>query len=550
MDAKTLAFVLEGLGRYAVPILALVLLVKCSVALLRSPRLPQIWGWLVLSQGEKLPLYYWENLLGRGKSCDVVLEGDGLCRAHAVLSRNGDGNWCIRAIGKKGRIKRNGETVALAELSAGDELELGSVRAQLQPCAVFPREKKETTQWRKSAAGLLLLSLLQGLLGLRLWLGGAEHWAVMRALGGLAGLQWTLWVLYGFLNRRSFYAETLCFFLCSLGMAAMVSLQPGDINKQLAAIIFGVIGYCVLQWCLKDLQRAKIARYPAAAVGVGLLLITLLFGSEIYNAKNWILLGGLSVQPSEISKVCFVLVSCTTLDRMLQKRNLLLFIAYTAVLCILLAVMNDFGTALVFFFGFLTAVYLRSGSVGTVALSVSALVFAGVTGLDIAPHALRRLEAWGQIWSDPLGKGFQQTRAIMSISSGGMFGLGPGKGKMGQVFAADSDMIAASLSEEWGLLVLLSAVLTIPVLAVLVIRCSRSCCSSFCCIGACSAAGMLLVQTTLNVLGTLDLLPLTGVTFPFVSNGGSSMVCVWCLLAFVGAGQQGGCYETGIQKKC
>ncbi|MBQ2383878.1 MAG: FtsW/RodA/SpoVE family cell cycle protein, partial [Oscillospiraceae bacterium] len=162
--------------------------------------------------------------------------------------------------------------------------------------------------------------------------------------------------------------------------------------------------------------------------------------------------------------------------------------------------------------------------------------FAGVTALNIAPHALRRFASWRHIWEDPLGTGYQQTRSLMCLASGGVFGLGVGKGWMENLFAADSDMVFATLAEEWGLIIPVLLVLSIVALALFTVRSSVVSRSTFYTIGACTAAAILVVQTMFNVLGTVDVLPLTGVTFPFVSNGGSSMICAWGLLAFIKAG--------------
>ena len=219
----------------------------------------------------------------------------------------------------------------------------------------------------------------------------------------------------------------------------------------------------------------------------------------------------------------------------MNKRNLILFIAYSIVICGLLALMNDFGTAMIFFCAFLIIAYLRSGSVGTIGLACTALGFAGVLALRIAPHALNRFASWRHVWDNPFTSGYQQTQAIMCIASGGLFGLGPGKGFLQKVFAADSDIVFATISEEWGLLLAMMAVLCICAFGFFAIRTARVARSSFYSIGACTAAGILLIQTILNVLGTVDILPFTGVTFPFVSNGGTSMVASWGLLAFVKA---------------
>ena len=357
----------------------------------------------------------------------------------------------------------------------------------------------------------------------------------MLGFGGIMMLQWLLLLFYVCIHRTSFEVETIAFLLSTMGMAAVATIAPEEAVKQLIALVLGLATFLMVGFFLRDLERAKKIRYLAGVAGVGFLVITLLFGQEYYGAKNWLMIGSFSLQPSELSKVCFVFMGASTMDRLMKKRNLILFIAYSVVLCGCLALMNDFGTALIFFCAFLVIAYLRSGSLGTVALAITALGFAGVVALKIAPHALRRFASWRHIWEVPLDGGYQQTRALMCMASGGFFGLGAGRGWMKYVFAADSDVVIATICEEWGLLMGIFLILSIVGLAMFTVRSAAVGRSSFYTIGGCTAASIMLVQVILTVLGTVDVLPLTGVTFPFLSNGGSSMICSWGLLAFVKA---------------
>ena len=104
--------------------------------------------------------------------------------------------------------------------------------------------------------------------------------------------------------------------------------------------------------------------------------------------------------------------------------------------------------------------------------------------------------------------------------------------------ASDTDLVFGVLCEEWGLIVALIAVLSIVFLAFFAFFLMRGCKSSFYAISACGAASIFLIQTALNVFGPIDLLPLTGVTLPFISNGGSSMVVCWALLSFIKAADE------------
>ena len=539
---ETYAAVFLAVSRYLVPALGAWLLLHCARPLISFRREPEIWAWLKFTDGTQVAVTHWENVIGRAKSSDITVALSTVSRNHAVLTRYDDGSWTITDASSKTGTWVNGERVDIRAIGEGDVISIGGVDMELQP--ITKRQEQLQSQLRTGGSsgwsgllGLLILTLLQAVMLTGFLLNGPEEefGAYFLGFGAVAVCQWGLFFFYLAIRRRSFEVETLAFFLCTLGAAAIATVKPGELGKQSAAMVLGVLMFLLIGWSLRDLERAKRFRYLAVLAGVGFLVVTLLFGKEYYGAKNWLVIGNLSLQPSELSKVCFVYAGASTMDRIMNKRNLILFIAYSVVICGLLALMNDFGTALTFFCAFLIIAYLRSGSMGTIALACTALGFAGVLALRIAPHALSRFATWRHIWDDPFNSGYQQTQAIMCIASGGLFGLGPGNGYLQKVFAADSDIVFATISEEWGLLVAVQMVLAISALGLFAIRTSRVSRSSFYCIGGCTAAGILLIQASLNCLGTVDILPFTGVTFPFLSNGGTSMIGAWGLLAFVKA---------------
>ena len=528
--------------RFLAPVLAIILLWRCCKPLLTFRREPEIWGFLCIKDGKKLPITHWESVIGRHKKSDLVVDFPTVSRNHAVLTRYDDGSWTITDSGSKDGVRVNGKKVSIRPIRAEDTISIGGIEMNLQP--VSREEEQELTRMRTKAsngidsiANLLLLSVFQALTCLGFLLGGSDEYAgsIFAGFGGIMILQWLLLLAYFLIKRPAFEVETAAFFLCTLGMAAICTVHPEEAVKQLIALVMGLSLFFVVGVTMRKLEFAKQMRYVAAVIGILLLVITLLFGREYYGAKNWLIIGSFSIQPSELSKVCFVFVGASTMDRLVNKRNLIMFIGYTMLVCGCLALMNDFGTALIFFFAFLMIAFLRSGSVGTIGLAITALAFAGVLALKIAPHALRRFSVWRHVWESPFDAGYQQTRSMMCIASGGLFGLGLGKGWLKHLFAADSDVVFATIGEEWGLIMAILPVLVIVVLALFAMRCSLVSRSSFYAIGACTAGSILIVQTIFNVLGTVDVLPLTGVTFPFVSNGGSSMICAWGLLAFIKA---------------
>ena len=547
LDMITITRVYLALMRYAGPIIVLVLLLRCAVPLLTFRRDPEIWAWLIREDGIRLPITHWETIIGRGRKCDVVIPSTAVSRNHAVLTRYDDGSWTISDTDSQNGITVNGLQEDIKALSEWDRIGIGDQLLTFLPAS--REQEKLLASQRTRAAGvwssffdLFLLTLFQMLtcLGFILSRPAYSNDAIL-GFGGIAVLQWVLLIFNYAIGRPAFQVECLAFLLCTMGMAVICTVCPGETGKQLFAIVLGVIGFLITGWTMRDLQRVRRIRYVAAVIGMLLLIVTLLFGQEYYGAKNWLQIGGISVQPSELTKLCFVYVGASTMDRLLHKRNIVLFIAYTVALCGFLALMNDFGTALVFFTAFLIIAYLRSGSFGTIALACTALGFAGVIGLQIAPHALRRITTWRHIWLDPLGAGYQQTQSLMCMAAGGFLGLGPARGAMRgkngnyAIFAADSDMVIATISEEWGLFMVLLTVLCVITLAVFAIRSAIVGRSSFYTIGSSAACTIMLVQVILNALGTVDIVPLTGVTFPFLSNGGSSMICAWGLLAFIKA---------------
>ena len=540
--SRDLAFTKSYLAvfRILAPLLAIILLWRCCRPLLTFRREPEIWGFLCFKDGKKQPITHWESIIGRHQQSDLVVDFPTVSRNHAVLTRYDDGSWTITDTDSKDGVEVNGKKVTICPITEADTISIGGVEMKLEPVSE-EQEEKLTQQRTKASTGvdsianLLLLSVFQALTCLGFLLGGSTENAlsIFTGFAGIMCLQWVLLFMYFIIRRPAFEVETAAFFLCTLGMAAICTVHPEETVKQLIALILGLLLFLTVGGTMRNLELAKNTRYLAAIIGILLLFATLMFGTEYYGAKNWLILGPMSLQPSELSKVCFVFVGASTMDRLVNKRNLILFIGYTLLVCACLAVMNDFGTALVFFCAFLMIAFLRSGSLGTVGLAITALGYACVLGLKLAPHALRRFSVWRHVWESPFDAGYQQTRAMMCIASGGMFGLGLGRGWLKHLFAADSDVVFATIAEEWGLIMAVLPVLVIAVLALFAMRCSHVSRSTFYAIGACTAGSIMLVQTIFNVLGTVDVLPLTGVTFPFVSNGGSSMICAWGLLAFI-----------------
>lgn len=351
-------------------------------------------------------------------------------------------------------------------------------------------------------------------------------------------VEWTYFIVFaGFLRRKSFEVELIAFFLSGIGLALTTSVYPNKAYTQLIAILLGIGVFIVILWILSDIDRVVKLRMPVAILSIAALVFTLIFAKNINGARNWIVIGNglLSIQTSEIVKVAFIFVGAATLETLQSTKLLTKYIIF-AVTCVgLLFIMKDFGTALIFFFTFVIIAFLRSGDIKTIFLICAGALIGGIGVLTFKPYVANRFNSYRHIWEFADTKGYQQVRLLIYSVSGGLFGLGLGNGKLRGIYASTEDLAFGMVCEEFGIIIAFTVLLTFVALVVYSIRYSVAARSSFYSIAACAASALLLFQTALHVFGATDLLPWTGVTLPFISRGGSSMMCCWGLVALIKA---------------
>ena len=515
---------------YIMPLLAVWILVRCVRSMLREKYEPEVWAYLETKGGETAAIRHWECIIGAAKSCDIVISRDSVARTQAALIRSDRGDWTLHDLDSSGSCCDGAQVnIADVELVFHD----------------LSEKQRAAVDSARSAPGLLIspgltllaLTVFQALLAL-LFTVSLEREQLLTAVLGFAALAVTQWCYYFVMraiDRSGFEVETLAFFLSTLGLAVVTTCAPDDMLKQLILLLSGIFVFLALGWWLRDLKRTKAMRWPVAAAALAFLALNLVAGKTSYGASNWLSIGGVTLQPSEFVKMAYVYVGAASLDRLFRLRNLFGFIAFSAICVGALALMGDFGAALIFFVTFLVIAFMRSGSFATVFLAVAGAVLGVLLVLTVKPYIAQRFATWRHVWDDPLGAGWQQTRGLSAAASGGLFGVGAGNGWLKSVFAADTDMVFCLICEELGLIIGLCAVFAVIVLAFFTVRSAARGRSAFYVIAACAATSMMMVQLALNVFGSVDLLPFTGVTFPFVSKGGSSLISCWGLLAFIKA---------------
>ena len=531
------------IAQYGIFLLSVAIIVRCIRSMLSERYEPEVWAYISRKK-ELYPICHWENLLGRSPFSDIRIDNPSMSRVHAVLTRSDKGVWKVYDIFSKGGVWVNGVKVGITgtALHSGDVLNLAGNIVRFLDISTSQKKQLEAKRTRAGqsvspAVTLLELTLFEICLMIEHVIYGESEFAASIALAfvGLIALQWFCYYSMRLLGRSGFEVETLAFYLSALGMSIAASSTPEDMGKQLILTVVGVVLFLFGGWWLRNLKRTASMRVPVGILAMLLLGVNVLTSDAVFGARNWLEIGGFSFQPSEFVKVFYIYVGSSTLERLYRSRNLYSFIFYSAACVVALALIGDFGTAFIFFTCFLVISFMRSGSIATVVLALSGAGLAGFLAISIKPYIADRFSTWGHVWEDVYDKGYQQTRAMSAAASGGLFGKGAGNGWLHTIFAANTDMVFAEICEELGLAIGMCMVVAVLTLAFFAVRSARNGRSAFYSIAACAAMSMMLVQLGLNVFGSLDILPFTGVTFPFVSRGGSSLLSCWMLIAYVKA---------------
>ena len=366
---------------------------------------------------------------------------------------------------------------------------------------------------------------------------GKFEFSVLLAMICLIAIEWIyLIVFYVAMHRRNFELEVIAFFLCGVGIATIGSINPDAAFKQLLMILAGVIIFVCLVFIMGNVDFCMKMRLYVAIAAIALLLLNLVIAKTTNGARNWIEIAGVTLQPSEFVKIAFVFVGSATLEKFQTSKNIIAFIGFSVACVGALIIIKDFGTALIFFITFLIIAFMNSGDIKTIILAVVSAVMGGAIVLKYKAYVKTRFAAYRHVWEHYNERGgFQQSRVLIGMASGGLLGLGIGNGYVRNVYASTTDIIFGVICEEWGYIFAIALVLSFVCIAVSALVNSIASRSTFYSIGAVAAAGLLLFQCALNIFGITDILPLTGVTLPFVSQGGSSMMSCWGLLAFIKA---------------
>lgn len=534
-------YITTGL-RWVFVVLALYIVLRCIMSLLSTRATSEVWGYLYVQDGESLPISHWENIIGRANSADLTIPLKTISKTQAILTRRPDGKWAFKDLNSKNGTVINGVQLIPSKryiIHPGDEIVMGGVRCTLAAISVQEQlnlqhmrsqDKEPIAPWKI----LVAITLFQVLTMIQLVLGMGERMnaSSLLAIALLSAVMWAYVMAFKAMGRKGFEMEMIAFFMSTINLAVTASSAPSETIKQLVAIVMGLglmIFMCIY---LRDLQRTKKVRPILAGLSILLLMFNLTFGTLKYGAANWVTIGGMSFQPSELVKLAFVCIGAASLEELYNRRNIYMYAGFSLFCLGALAMMGDFGTALIFFTTYLVVSFMRSGDFSKMVLTVVGAGIMGIMVLRFKPYVAARFATWGHVWEFADGAGYQQTRTMAYGAGGGLLGLGAGNGSLKYIGASNTDLVFGFVMEEWGFIIAVLLILCLITLSLFAVNSIVAGRSAFFTLGACGAASMFLFQTMLNVFGALDLFPLTGVTFPFVSAGGTSMLASWAMLAY------------------
>ncbi|MDY6299292.1 MAG: FtsW/RodA/SpoVE family cell cycle protein [Selenomonadaceae bacterium] len=415
------------------------------------------------------------------------------------------------------------------------------------------RISAQRMSWGVLALSFLLLAFGLGVLALR----SSQTGVTQSVLQPLAYLPWVAAVaavamfLQAMLLRCRFSPWLLpfSFFFASVGLVEIARLKPILFIPQLRWLLIGMTAFLVVLRCGRSIVELTSYQYMLGLSCLVLLALPLLFGTEIGGSRNWLVLGPVQVQPSEFSKILLVLFLSAYLadhEEVLtsEKHHFLLFrlppLRFIApLLCIwgmailMFVVARDLGSALLFFGIAVFMTYMATGSRSYVFIALLVFVAAAVASYALFGHVRVRFDIWLNPWADPNGMAYQVVQSLFAFGSGGVWGTGFAHGHPGLIPEVHTDFIFAAIAEELGLIGSLTLLLGYAVFFLIGIRSALSAETMERILLSAGASVVFLLQAFIIMAGVTKFLPLTGITLPFVSYGGSSMVSSYLLLGLL-----------------
>ena len=381
-------------------------------------------------------------------------------------------------------------------------------------------------QSRSTAAVVVLQTLftLSAFTLLSIRNGVFDPWALIMGAGLSAFNIVQYYLLKKLFRSMDHFVILVSQFLWSVGIVEIYRISQRYAVRQAIFLVFGTAVMMIVISVIKSSRDFGKLNWLFMGGAVILLASTLVLSRAIGGARNWINIGPFSFQPSEFAKILFIMSSAYFLSTRDKLTSFIPYIIFTAVCVILLVVAKELGTGLLICATFLILFYSATGRKLLTILGIGVFGAGAYGSYRLFSHVRTRVEIWRDPWASYNAEGYQIVQGLLALASGGLFGTGLGKGMPGAIPASHTDYIFTVIGEEFGLIfaaILIVFYLVFIVRGMIIAMNTDSIYDALLVFG-CTA--MLSVQSFIIIGGVIKLIPLTGITLPFVSYGGSSLL--------------------------
>jgi cell division protein FtsW (lipid II flippase) len=338
------------------------------------------------------------------------------------------------------------------------------------------------------------------------------------------------WTLYPHTNRL--LLNNMCLLL-SIGFAILTRLSYARALRQFIIVAASLALALLVPYIIRTFKNLRRLTWVYAGLGIAILATVLLLGEAVYGSKRVFSIGPMTVQPSEIVKLLFVFFVAGALTQAKKWWHQLLTMIVAALHVLILVLSRDLGSALILFVVYLLMLFLATGKWWILPLGITGGALASVVAYQLFGHVRVRVQAFLDPWSVIANQGYQITQSLFSISSGGLFGMGLYRGKPSSIPFVEADFIFSAIAEELGLIFAICLLLVCLSCFIMFMNIAAGLNNRFYQLVAVGLGVAYIFQCFLTVGGGTKFIPLTGLTLPLVSHGGTSVFMAIMMFAIV-----------------
>lgn len=344
----------------------------------------------------------------------------------------------------------------------------------------------------------------------------------------------TMIYVYQFVYRKlSKLVLNHMMFLLLLGLTELVRLDSKLAIRQMIFAAFGLIICLFVPLCIERIHFVGQLGWVYGIAGIGILLYVLKFGVTKYGAKNWVMIAGFSLQPSEFVKILFVFFAASLLAHSTKFKHIVAVTVVAVLYVLILVLEKDLGSAMIFCITYLFMLYTATANAGYLLAGFGCGGAAAVIAYKLFSHVRVRVQAWKDPWGDIDQGGYQIAQSLFAIGTGGWFGMGFCKGLPTSIPVRESDFIFAAISEELGGIFAICLILIYISCFIMFINISVKMERPFYKLCALGLSVLIVFQVFVSVGGVIKFIPSTGVTLPLLSYGGSSILSTIVIFSII-----------------